>query len=232
MLGRLEDGHHVEHVAVRVVVVRELRPPDPVQQHLERRDRCQGELGSDRLRAVIVAQEVPPIHHLDHPGDLAREGVARLDSRVREWNGVAEEDRPAVVVIVAVVPLDHLVAHVRDEFSHIEAQAGAEGRDVARERLLQVELGSGLVLCLRDLRDRVPRGEINAKAGVVRLGGRDLHHQLGDVEVEGVVIEVEDAVAARAGRGTVAERSREPARLSRREATLISGLATTLTGGT
>ena len=186
-----------------MIVVFELRPADPVKEHGERRHRCQGELGSERLRAVIVAQEVPPVHHLHHRGYLARKGVARLDARVGEWDRVAEEDRPAVVVVVAVIPFDQLVAHVRDKLPHIEAQAGAEGRDVAREGLLQVELGSGLVLCLRDLRDRVASGEVHAKAGVVRLGGGDLYDQLRNVEVEGVVIEVKDAVAVRAVPGTV-----------------------------
>src|SRR4029079_9631799 len=124
-----------------------------------------GELRADGLCAVVVVHQVPTVHDFDHSRQLAREGVARLDSGVREWNGVAEENRSAVVVVVPVVTLDQLVPHVRDVLPDIEAQAGAERRDVARENLLQVELGHGLILRLGYLWDGVAAGEVDAKSG-------------------------------------------------------------------
>src|SRR5207245_10633075 len=88
-VGRLEDRHDVEHVALGVIVVGQFRPTYPIEQHVEWTDRCQGELRTERLRVVIVAQQVPSVYHLEHAGDFAREGVARLDAGGGEWNGVA-----------------------------------------------------------------------------------------------------------------------------------------------
>ena len=68
-----------------------------------------------------------------------------------EGNGIPEEDRAAVIVVVAVIAFDDLVTQVRNVFSEIEAQSGTNRRNVAHKKLLQIELGDRLVLRLGDL---------------------------------------------------------------------------------
>ncbi len=122
--------------------------------------------------------------------------------RVRK--GVAEEEPPGRVVVPAVVSVDHLVAEVRDELPGVEPQAAPDRRDPAHEGLLDVD-----VLPLqepvrgRDARDRGARLEVHAEAGLARLADRLLEDDLGDVHLERVVVEVEDAQLVRAGIGAV-----------------------------
>src|SRR2546423_14389582 len=117
-----------------MVVVGYLRTTDPVEEYAEWPHWCQRELCANGFRAVVVVHQIPTFNNLDHSRDLAVECVARLCSRVREWNREAEEDRPTVVIVVTAVPLDQLVAKVRDILADIDAQAAADRRDVARER--------------------------------------------------------------------------------------------------
>src|SRR5256885_8290927 len=124
-----------------MVVVGDLRTTDPVEEYAEWRHWCQRELCTNGFCAVVVVQQIPTLNDLGHSRDLAVERVARLCSRVREWNREAEEDRPTVVVVVTVVPLDQLVAKMRDILADIDAQAAADRRDVAPERLLHIVLG-------------------------------------------------------------------------------------------
>src|SRR2546423_12051907 len=123
-----------------MVVVGDARAADPVEEYAEWRHWCQRELCANGFRAVVVVHQIPTLNYLDHSRDLAVERVGRLCSRVREWNREAEEDRPTVVVVVTVVPLDQLVAKVCDVLADIDAQATPDRRDVARERLLHIEL--------------------------------------------------------------------------------------------
>ncbi len=115
---------------------------------------------------------------------------------MRQRDGVVEEQRPAVVVVVAVVALDQLVAHVGDELADVEPQPRADGGDVAHERLLQVgALADAQSGRLRETGEGA-RGEVEPESRLAGVRDGLLHDQLRDVDAEGVraVVEVAEAV--------------------------------------
>src|SRR5207244_9848345 len=100
-------------------------------------------------------------------------------------------------------------AEVWHEPSEVEPKTGTLSRDRARERLMNVDvlgLAGGAAKQARrggDLRDRATECEVDSEAGVAWLHDRPLGHQLEDVELEGVVVEIEHPKLIRARPRTI-----------------------------
>ena len=98
---------------------------------------------------------------------------------------------------------------MRDEFPQLELQAPARVREVAHVGLLEIDVLPVSERIAkeprrgRDAGDRAAHGDVHAEARIARLRRRLLQHQLGDVDLERLVIQIEDPVAVYTGERTV-----------------------------
>ena len=122
----LHDGDDVERMAqVRTLVSDCSGPPHVVQVPATRGDGDSATCAPIDLPVLLSTALSHPLTRMHLRGHGAAERIRRAEPRVRDRLRVAEEERVRLVVVVAVVPLDHFVAQVVSELPGVDPEAAA-----------------------------------------------------------------------------------------------------------